>query len=75
MSLPKELFYKIYSYDNTCIKKFENCVNEIKNLIKIHKMIYVTYISVVLEQRKYFNYDEVFFKYCLKKNKNLNTIK
>ena len=69
MLLPNELFYKIYCYDNTSYTKFKKCIEEIENIIKIHKMIYVTYSNVIIEQRKYFNYEEIFFKYCLKYTK------
>ena len=66
MLLPKEILYIIYSYDNSSQKKFFYCIKEIENKIKIHRMISVTYNNVVLEQRKYFNYHETFYKYYFK---------
>ena len=61
---PDEIKSYIYSLDITFKFKFDDCIKELSNNIKTHKMILFTYNTVVEEDKKYFkNFSPNFSKY------------
>ena len=68
--LPKELFLIVYQYENTSKRKIGKCIKEIECIKELHRMISVTYNNVVDEQKKYLDFDLIFYIYCLKYNNN-----
>ena len=62
--LPDELLYYIYTMDPTYKLKYNQCISELSNKIKNHKIINTTYRCVINSDKKYFkNFSPIFSKY------------